>query len=208
MKNGYTSIANPPATCPAGSTCVYPAQDAANPRRMQVRISAPINTFFMRVFGFTRVTANRTSKAEYVLPVPMGSPQNYYGVYGKLRTPSNPTGTQQLLSDGTTPTNQGFWGTMISQGSSRTNGDAYLAKYNCSSTCSTLNPDYKPATYYDYGIEMAAGSTGGSVRILTPSSAPPTRAPRSAPAIAGSTAAPMPRVPSSTSTTRTTRRMT
>lgn len=170
VKNGYTTIASPPATCPGGSVCVYPTQDAANPRRMAVQISAPVNTFFMRIFGFTRITATRSSKAEYVLPVPMGSPQNYYGVFGRMRTPSNTTGTQMLLSDGSTPTNQGFWGTMISQGASRTNGDAYLSKYNCdpSSTCSTLNADYKPSTYYDYGIEMAPGTTGGSVRIFDP----------------------------------------
>ena len=34
----------------------------------------------MRVFGITSIPATRSSKAEFVLPVPMGSPQNYYGV--------------------------------------------------------------------------------------------------------------------------------
>ncbi len=38
------------------------------------------NTYFMRVIGISTVQATRASKAEYVLPVPMGSPQNYYGV--------------------------------------------------------------------------------------------------------------------------------
>lgn len=171
-KNGYTNTApNPPATCPTGATCIYPNQDPANPRRMQVRISTPVGTFFMRVFGITSITAARNSEAEYVLPVPMGSPQNYYGVYGRLRTPSNPTGTQMTLSDGSTPTNQGFWGTMISQGATLTNGDIFLAKYNydaSGSPTTTANTNYKPSTYYDYGIEMAPGSTGGSVRIFDP----------------------------------------
>ena len=30
------------------------------------------------------IAASRSSKAEYVLPVPMGSPENYYGVFGTL----------------------------------------------------------------------------------------------------------------------------
>jgi hypothetical protein len=61
------------------------AQIAASPdpsfsRRMIVTISAPVETFFMGLFGFDEVTVTRTARAEYILPVPMGSPQNYLGV--------------------------------------------------------------------------------------------------------------------------------
>ena len=52
-----------------------PVQDATNKRRLNVTISAPINTYFMRIFGIPTINATRTSKAEYVLPVPMGSPR-------------------------------------------------------------------------------------------------------------------------------------
>ena len=45
-----------------------------------MRISGPVSTNFARVFGLLEVTAGVTGAAEYVLPVPMGSPQNYYGV--------------------------------------------------------------------------------------------------------------------------------
>ena len=76
-KNGYTI---PVGGCLAGTVCVTPVQDLPNTRRMKVTITAPVNTFFMKVFGINSLTATRTSKAEYVLPVPMGSPQNYYGV--------------------------------------------------------------------------------------------------------------------------------
>ena len=34
----------------------------------------------MRVIGIESIGVTRTSKAEFTLPVPMGSPQNYYGV--------------------------------------------------------------------------------------------------------------------------------
>ena len=62
-----------------------------NPNQMDVTISAPVNTFFMRMFGITKIQSTRTSHAVYVLPVPMGSPQNYFGDFGKVRTPGGGT---------------------------------------------------------------------------------------------------------------------
>ncbi|HMJ79754.1 MAG TPA: pilus assembly protein TadG-related protein [Candidatus Dormibacteraeota bacterium] len=79
VKNGYRNG--------VGGVVVTPTQDGSNPRQMDVTLSAPVNTFFMRLFGINTITATRSSKAEYVLPVPMGSPQNYYGVFGKVRHP-------------------------------------------------------------------------------------------------------------------------
>ena len=76
-KNGYDDG--------TGGTVVTPAQDATNKRRLNVTISAPVGTFFMKIFGIPTITAIRSSKAEYVLPVPMGSPENYYGVFGLTR---------------------------------------------------------------------------------------------------------------------------
>ena len=57
-----------------------PTQDGNNPRQLDVTVSAPVNTFFMRLFGITTITATRSAKAIFVLPVPMGSPLAYYGV--------------------------------------------------------------------------------------------------------------------------------
>ena len=75
-KNGYTG---------GGAITVSPIQDSqapggTNPRQLDVTVTAQVNTFFMRVFGINSVTATRSSKAEYIQPVPMGSPLNYYGV--------------------------------------------------------------------------------------------------------------------------------
>jgi Flp pilus assembly protein TadG len=76
-KNGYDNG--------TGGTVVTPTQDATNKRRLNVTISSPVGTFFMKIFGIATITAIRSSKAEYVLPVPMGSPENYYGVFGLTR---------------------------------------------------------------------------------------------------------------------------
>jgi Flp pilus assembly protein TadG len=71
-KNGYTNG--------MAGTVITTVKDPSNDRRLNVTITTPVETFFMRVFGITSIPATRSSKAEFVLPVPMGSPQNYYGV--------------------------------------------------------------------------------------------------------------------------------
>ena len=52
---------------------------------MNVAISGPVDTYFARLLGITSFPAARSAKAEFVLPVPMGSPENYYGVFGTIR---------------------------------------------------------------------------------------------------------------------------
>jgi hypothetical protein len=64
---------------------VTPTQDPQNPRRLIVTISAPVATFFARIVGMTQVTVSVTSRAEYALPVPMGSPQSYLGIHDTAR---------------------------------------------------------------------------------------------------------------------------
>ncbi len=71
-KNGYTHG--------VGGVVVTPVQDPSNNRRLLVTIRGPVGTYFARAVGITSWNAQRTSKADYVLPVPMGSPQHYYGV--------------------------------------------------------------------------------------------------------------------------------
>ncbi len=90
-KNGYTNG--------VGGYSVVPVQDPSNPRRLRVTIAGRVNTYFARVVGIDSFPASRISKAEYVLPVPMGSPENYYGVFGKVRTPDGGTTVTDVDSD-------------------------------------------------------------------------------------------------------------
>jgi Flp pilus assembly protein TadG len=83
VKNGYTNG--------VGGVTVTAAKDVNDPRSLRVTVSASVPTYFMRYFGISSIAARKTSQAEYVLPVPMGSPENYYGVFGKVRTPSGST---------------------------------------------------------------------------------------------------------------------
>jgi Flp pilus assembly protein TadG len=89
-KNGY-------AHGTAG-VVVSPVQDPTNNRRLLVTISGNVGTFFARVAGITSWPASRTSKSEFVLPVPMGSPENYYGVFGTVRTPGGGTNVASTVN--------------------------------------------------------------------------------------------------------------
>ena len=71
-KNGYTNG--------SGGVTVAATQDLGDPRQLDVQVSAPVSTFFMRAIGISTINATRASKGLYVLPVPMGSPLAYYGV--------------------------------------------------------------------------------------------------------------------------------
>jgi Flp pilus assembly protein TadG len=82
-RNGYV---------PDADTTITSTKDA-NPRQINVTITDKVGTFFLKVVGITTLDASRSSKAEFVLPVPMGSPQNYYGVgtFVNLVTPAPTT---------------------------------------------------------------------------------------------------------------------
>ena len=76
-KNGYVDGTN--------GVTVTPQQDATNRRRLKVTITGPVQAYFAQVFCFFTSCTNSISEsvnatAEFTLPVPMGSPQNYYGV--------------------------------------------------------------------------------------------------------------------------------
>jgi Flp pilus assembly protein TadG len=155
-RNGYTQGAG---------VVVTPLQDTGNPRRLNVEIQAPVGTFFMRVLGINTIGVVRNAKAEFVLPVPMGSPQNYYGV-GFFE------GTKGVLSvpdpAGGTLASQGFWGAIFTSGGVRENGDRYAPAYMGNGVSGYAKGDASP-TYdnlgYDYTVEV--GGTG-TVKLFDP----------------------------------------
>jgi Flp pilus assembly protein TadG len=161
--NGYTDG--------VGGVTVTPVQDAALKTQLNVTVTAPVGTFFARVFGIDTFTATRTAKAQFQLPVPMGSPENYYGTYC-LTTPSNrtcATGTALVGANGTTVFSKGFWGAIQATGTDHAQGDAYtplddrtrsLGKNGSGGT----NPDFDPSGY-NYAIELPAG---GNIYVFDP----------------------------------------
>ena len=176
-KNGYTA---------GGGTTVTPIQDSLNggtdPRQLDVTVSAPVQTFFMRIFGLNTIQATRTSKAIYVQPVPMGSPQAYYGVgcfdlsathatcntVGQSNGASGvPASTGGTVFTGSQLNSQGFWGSVQTRGGNQSNGDAFSPENNgtsCGSSCGA-NANYDP-NGYSYDVKFTSG--GGSIYVFDP----------------------------------------
>ena len=154
-KNGYTA---------GGSTTVTPVQDSANPRRLDVTITTDVQSFFARIFGINTFTVTKSSQAEYTLPVPMGSPQSYLGIYqliGQNTSGSTVTTAVTSATGSGSLASQGFWGAVITLGGDRGNGDAYSPAKDGGGA----NPDYD-GLGYDYTIVLPASS--GKVYLYDP----------------------------------------
>src|SRR5256885_14371984 len=151
-KNGYVTG--------LGGVSVVPRQDPINGRVLDVTVQAPVQTYFARLFGTATVQGSRTAAAEFVLPVPMGSPQDYYGIANLCRNVDVPTACPTIPSatgvGALAP--QGFWGTVLTRGSNRANGDAYSTYYN---PAPTLNAAFDP-NGSSYIAEFPAGTGGGA----------------------------------------------
>jgi Flp pilus assembly protein TadG len=157
-KNGYT----------AGSgTTVTPAQDSGNPRRLNVTITTSVNSFFARIFGINSFSVSKESQAEYALPVPMGSPQSYLGIYQLISSNSSGVTTTAAVkkapgaSGSAHLASQGFWAAVLTRGAQRANGDAYSPQNNGSGA----NADYNANGYY-YTIEIPGNN--GRVYLFDP----------------------------------------
>jgi Flp pilus assembly protein TadG len=89
---------------------------------------------------------------------------------------STTTTTQGVITapDGSILQPRGFWGAMNSQGAPSVQGDAYMTKYDyrksALNVASGTDPDafYAPADYYNYGVEIPAGASGGELYIYDP----------------------------------------
>jgi hypothetical protein len=145
---------------------VVSRRDPINDSMLDVTVQAPVQTYFARLFGTPTIQGSRTAAAEFVLPIPMGSPQDYYGIATLCRNSDAPTacpGVPSATGIGTLAP-QGFWGSVLTRGANRANGDAYSTYYN---PAPTLNTGFDP-NGYSYIAEFPAGTVGGEVWIYDP----------------------------------------
>jgi hypothetical protein len=150
-----------------GFTSVSAHQNTGNPRQMDVTVSARVSTFFLRALGWDHFDVSRQSHAVFIMPVPMGSPDPYYGAAGSYKMVSSPSPITLTGPGGAAMTSRGFWATMLTQGAATSSGDAYLPKklkYPATGT----NPQRDTTHYYDYSIWMPPGSGNGHVWLFDP----------------------------------------
>jgi hypothetical protein len=159
-QNGYTNG--------AGGVGITAVQDPTNNTMLNVTVTAPVRTWFMRLFGVNSLSATRNARAEFVLPVPMGSPQSYFGVHYLCRNSDTPPACPALPSAtgvGTDPS-QGFWASIEAKGTEHQNGDAY-STYNDSLIVGGPSPIFDPEGY-SYIATFPAGTTNGKVFVFDP----------------------------------------
>lgn len=161
-ENGYNSLS-------AGTTVVpvdYSDDATAvnNPNQLRVTVTHAVPTFFMRVFGIDSIDITKTALAEYVLPLPLGSPDRRFG------------------NDPATGHAPEFWGNIHGYYTGRSMGDRYSSQClsGGSGSACTPNPDKRPTVWdgatpgtissttggYIYGVEVGPGQTNLSVEIF------------------------------------------
>jgi putative Flp pilus-assembly TadE/G-like protein len=156
-KNGFTHGVN--------GVNVIATPEALNNRILRVDVSSPVRSWFARLFGITQYSASRNARAEFVLPVPMGSPQDYYGINVLCRNSDTPPACPQVASASSgNLTPLGFFGGVEGRGGDRGNGDAYSPRYN---PRPTLNAGYDP-NGYQYIVEFGPGTVGGAAWVYDP----------------------------------------
>lgn len=148
-RNGFVDGADDIAI----SVTAVPGQN----RRLQVRITDASATQFFSGLVVTKQSLTRTSIAEYVLPVPLGSPKNTFG-------------TGDLLAGGD---RESFWAAVNGYCAGHESGDDKLARYESYSTssgatqCNNGSPSsgtYDPDGYL-YAIELPSGATSLKLEV-------------------------------------------
>jgi hypothetical protein len=130
-----------------------------NTHQLRVTVSSDVGTFFMKVFGIDTVNITRTALAEYVLPLPLGSPDNNFG--------NDP-------SAGHWPN---FWGNIHGYYTGRRMGDRYASQclHGGSGSGCTKNDERRlsvnPGTIdasggYLYGLQVEPGATNITVDVF------------------------------------------
>lgn len=115
--------------------------------RYQITLAADVPTFFATVVGIDSLPLSRTATAEYVKPVPMGSPFSSFG-YGY-------------------DSSQNFWAAINAPYTAKEQGDPYMSRCvtATSGACNpSSNPTYRSTGYY-YAVEVPTGATSLSIDV-------------------------------------------
>ena len=136
----------------SNATLAYPG--APEEYQFTVSVTSPVDTFLLRIFGQDTVTMTRQATAEYILPVPIGSPENEIGCAIASIGCSSPSGYWAAISVPYTAREQGdFYAVRCLLNDSRSNN-----------SCDTTNSSYRSSGYY-YAIDLPAGSAGLAIDI-------------------------------------------
>ena len=139
---------------------------------LEVTLTTSAPTYFLKALGIGQLDVSRTSTAQYVKPVPLGSPNNCFGV-----------GSLENVEDCVVDIQQNYWAAINGRFTAREHGDPFATQCDwagpgptCSDSfddgssapwdanASPLNPEYRPAGYY-YAVEVPEGKTSMTLQL-------------------------------------------
>ncbi len=132
-KNGYTDGVN--------GVTIDVSPVPGNRRRLKVTITDPRVRTYFGVIVRNSITVTRSATAEYVLPVPLGSPRNYLG-----------TGTLGKTTGVFTP--EYLWASINGYCTAKEQGDQRASFYATGTSCTGTANDEYTETNYQYSIEL------------------------------------------------------
>lgn len=142
-QNGFTHGVN--------GVTVNVATVPGNPRQVKVTVTDPnVPTIFGKMIT-DRISMKRSAVAEYVLAVPLGSPDNKFGNQGTPVSPSDPN----------------LWAAINGPYTAREQGDPFATRCTNSSSatsCTSSNPDYRN-TGYTYAVEVPPSGVGRELTV-------------------------------------------
>ena len=133
------------------------ASVALSDNELHVELRTQIPSFFVKVLGFDHFTITRDATAQYIKPVPLGSPNRCFG--------QDPTGTYCPAD----PTD--FWAAVSAPYTLKRDGDPYsthCVNNSNQSNCSSNNVMYaREGSYggYYFGVEVPSGVSNVAVRV-------------------------------------------
>jgi hypothetical protein len=133
--------------------------------QLEVTLTATVPTFFIRVFGMDEVTIARKSTAEYVKPVPLGSPGNCFGIGPNITSgPAGAADSWDLCNN----FSQNFWAAINGRRTAKEHGDPFAVQCITASnnSCNGANGDFDP--FYHYAIEMPEGKDFVDIYLYDP----------------------------------------
>lgn len=147
-KNGYQVNG-------AGADATVVVRQEPNPNRLRVTLETTVPSYFVQLLGVDEVTLTREAVAEYVAPVPMGSPENKLG-----NDPARGQNTPQ------------FWINVAGPNSTKSSGDRYQAKVcgtNVAGCGNSVTPGIQNDEYafdgYTFGLDVRNRPTGQPLNI-------------------------------------------
>jgi hypothetical protein len=147
-KNGYR-------TNGAGADATAEITQEPNPNRLRVRLTTTVPSYFVQLLGVDEVTLTREAVAEYIAPVPMGSPENKLG---------NDPARGDVAAQ--------FWINIAGPNGNKFSGDRYQSKNcptrvaGCSATAipGIQNDDYSMDGYF-FALKVASPVSGQPLNV-------------------------------------------